>query len=62
VKLRESDRLVTQSVGQELQRHRLAESEIVSPIHFAHPARAEQPDNAVAAVEQRAWRESAVAD
>ena len=62
VKLREADRLVTQRVRQKLQRHRLPESEIVSPIHFAHAAFAEQPDNAVSAVEHRPWRESAVAD
>ena len=62
VKLREPDRLVTQRVGQKLQRDRLTEPEIVSPIHLAHAAFAEQADDAIAAVEQRAWRETAVAD
>jgi hypothetical protein len=62
VKLREPDRLVTQSLRQKLQRHGLAEPEVVSPIHLAHSAFAKQPDDAISAVEQRSWRESAVAD
>jgi hypothetical protein len=51
VKLREPDRLVAQSVRQKLECHRLTESEIVSSVHFAHAALAEQPDDAIAAVE-----------
>ena len=62
VKLREPDRLVTQPVGQKLERDWLAESEIVSAIDLTHAAFAEQSDNPISAVEQRAWRESAVAD
>ena len=48
--------------GQELQRDRLAELEIVGPVDFAHPALAQAPDDAVAAVEERARREAAVVD
>ncbi len=50
------------SVGQKLQRDGLPEPEIVSAIDLAHAAFAEQSDNPISAVEQRAWCESAVAD
>ena len=49
-------------VRQELQRDRLAEAQIVGPIDLAHAAAAEQTDDAVAAVEERARREAPVAD
>ena len=51
VELREARRVVSQVVGQELQRDRLTEPEIVGAVDLAHAAAAEQPDDAVAAVE-----------
>ena len=44
---------------QELERHGLAQLEIVGPVHFAHAALAEESDDAVALGEDRAGRESA---
>ena len=60
VELREPRRVVRERRRQELQRDRLAELQVVGPIDLAHAAAAEQADDAVAAVEQRAGREAAV--
>ena len=49
-------------LGQELQRDRLTELEVVGAIDLAHPAPAEAPDDAIAGVEQGAGREPAVVD
>ena len=62
VKLREADRVGGDGIGQELERDRLAEAEIVGAIHLAHAALAEQADDPVAAVENGAGREAAVTD
>ena len=62
VKLREARGIAGDRVGQELQRDRLPEPEIVGAIDLAHAAFAEQADDAIAAVEHRARRKAAVAD
>ncbi len=49
-----------QLVGQELQRHRLAELEIVGPVDLAHAAAAEQADDPVAPGDHRARKEAPV--
>ena len=43
---------------QELQRDDLAKRQILGAIHFAHPAFADDPDDAIAAGEQRAGRKA----
>ena len=62
VKLSEAHRIVAERFRQELQRDRLAEAQIVRPIHLPHPAAAEETDDPVAAVEQRAGSKAPVAD
>jgi hypothetical protein len=62
MKLSETNRIVGQPLGEKLQRDSLAEPEIVGAIDFTHAAPAEQPDDAVAAVEHRPWSEAPVAD
>jgi hypothetical protein len=47
---------------QELQRDGLAELQVVGAVHLAHAAPAEPSDDAVAAAEERAGRETAVVD
>ena len=49
VKLREPRRIGGGAIGQELQRDRLIEGEILGAIHFTHAAAPEQRDEAVAA-------------
>ena len=57
VELRQARGVGVSVVGQELQRDRLFELEVVGAIDLAHAAAAEQRDDAVAAGEQRAGRE-----
>ena len=62
VELREARRIATKVVGQELQRDRLSEAQIVCPIDLAHPAASEKADDPITLVENGARSESAVAD
>jgi hypothetical protein len=62
VELREPRRIAAKLHGQELQRDRLSETEIVRPVHFAHPAASEQADDSVPFVENGARSESSVVD
>jgi len=50
------------SRGQELQRNGLAQRQVVGPVHLAHPAAAEQTDDAPAARQHGARREPSVLD
>ena len=50
------------SRGQELERDRLAELQVVGAVDLAHAAAAEQADDAIAAAEDRARREAPVVD
>ena len=59
VKLREPAVVVGGAAGQELQRDRLIEGEVVGAIHFSHAAAAEQRDQPVAAGDDGAGREAA---
>jgi hypothetical protein len=54
VELRQTHRVVAKRDGQELQRHRLAEAEVVGAVDLAHPTLPQQPDDPVAPVEDRA--------
>ena len=56
----EARRVVGDVGGQELQRDRLAELQVVGAVDLAHAAAAEQADDAVAAGEQGAGREAPV--
>ena len=58
VELREPHGIARRGLGQELQRDLLAEPQVVGAIDLAHAAAAEQPEDAVAAVEHRAGRET----
>ena len=49
-------------LGQELQRHGLAQREVGGAIDFAHAAAAQQSDDAVASAQQRAGEEAAFVD
>ena len=62
MELRQPRRIAIERLGEELQRDRLAELQIVGPIHLAHTAPTEAPDDPVAAVEDGSGRESAVID
>jgi hypothetical protein len=62
VELGETDRIVAKPGWKQLERHRLAESQVVGTIDFSHTARAEQSDDPVATVEYGARRETAVID
>lgn len=59
VKLREPAIVVGGATGQELQRDRLIQREVVGAIHFSHAAAAKQRDQPVAAGDDRAGREAA---
>jgi hypothetical protein len=48
--------------GQELERNRLSEFQIVGAIHLAHPAASQPADDAIASAKQRAGLEPAVID
>ena len=48
--------------GEQLQRNRLTEPQIVSAIHLAHAPAPEKADNAVASGEDAAWRKARVAE
>ena len=52
------DGIVGERAGQELQRDRRPELEVVGAVDLAHAAAAEQPDDAVAAGEHRSRRET----
>src|SRR5258706_7050106 len=45
---------------QEFEGYRLAEAQVRGAINFAHSSGAQQTDNAIAAAQQRAWKESAL--
>ena len=62
VELREPDGIGADRVGQELQRDRLAEAEVVGAVDLAHAALAEEADDAEPSVEHRTGREAAVID
>ena len=62
VKLREASGIAAEVLGQELQGHRLPEPEVVGPIHLAHPAAAEQADDSIPIVQDRARSKPAVVD
>ena len=62
VKLRETHRIVTKVLGQELQRDRLPEAHVIGAIDLAHPAAPEKADDAVARIEQRTRCETSVID
>ncbi len=62
VQLRESRRIAVHVGGQELERDRLSELQIVGAEDLAHPAAAKTSDDAVAAAEDRPRREAAVID
>ena len=51
VEARKRGRIARRHFGQELERDFLAECEVVRAINFAHPAAAEQRDDAIAAGE-----------
>ncbi len=57
VKLREPAVVAGYPGRQEFQRDRLVERQVVGAIHFSHAAASEQGDKAVAAGDNRAWRE-----
>jgi hypothetical protein len=59
VKLREAPRIARQMIGQQLESDRLSELQIFGAVHLAHAAAPERRDDAKAAGEQRAGRESA---
>ena len=44
--------------GQKLQRHRLAQRQVVGAIHLAHATLAEQSHDSVAAGQDRAWQKT----
>ncbi len=62
VQLRQLRRIAVDVGGQELERDRLTELEIVGAINLAHPAAPAALDDAIAAAEQRARREATVVD
>ena len=62
VELREPARVGREVLGQKLQRHGLAQTQIVGAVDLAHPAAAEQAGHAVPAVEHGPRRESPVID
>ena len=62
VQLHQPRGIVVDFRGQELERDRLRQLEIVGAIHLAHAAAAETPDDAVAAAEQGAGRKPPVVD
>ena len=47
------------ALWQELERDRLLEREVVGTVDLAHPAAAEERDQAIARRDDRAWREAA---
>jgi hypothetical protein len=49
--------IIRERLGQEFQRHRLSELEIVSPIHLSHSSAAYQPDDSVSVGQHHARRE-----
>ena len=51
--------IVCKRLGQEFQRHRLSQLEIVGAINLAHASAADQPDNAIPAGQHHPRRESA---
>ena len=59
VELRQAAIVGRDAAGQELQRDRLIERQVVGAIHFAHAAASEQGDEPIAAGDDRAGREGA---
>ncbi len=53
-------RLTMHRFGQELERDRLAQLQVLGPIHLPHATATDQSDDAVAAKEKRARREAAL--
>ena len=51
-------RVAFQGGGEELQRDRLVEPQVVGAVHLAHAAAAEQRDDAVAGGEHAPWRKA----
>jgi hypothetical protein len=62
VQLRQPHGITGDGAGQEIEGNRLTEAQIVGAIDFAHAATAEESDDAIAAVEQRPWREAPMVD
>jgi hypothetical protein len=62
VDLHQARGVAIDGVRQELQRHRLPQFQVVGAVDLSHPALAEAPDDAVAAVEEGARREPAMID
>jgi hypothetical protein len=62
VELRQPRGIAVDALGQELERDRLPEFEIVRAVDLAHPAASEPSDDAVAVVEHGAGREPSVID
>ena len=62
VELGEARGVAVERFGEELERDRLAELQVVGAIDLAHAAAAEPADDAVTAVEDRAGRKAAVVD
>ena len=62
VELGQARRIAVDVSGQELQRDRLPELQIVGPKHLAHAAASEAPDDAVAAAEEGAGGKAPVID
>ena len=59
VKLGELRRVGGDTIGEEFQRDRLIQCEIVGAVHFAHPAAPEQRDESIPPADDGAGRESA---
>jgi hypothetical protein len=62
VELREPLRIAHEPGRQELQRDGLPEPQIVGAVDLPHAAAAEEPEDEVAVVEDRAWRKTPVID
>jgi hypothetical protein len=62
VELRQPRRIAIDIAGQELQRDRLSELEVIRAVDLAHASASEPADDAVAAAEDGTRREAAVID
>ena len=62
MELRQARGIAIDVGGQELERDRLSELQIVGAVDLAHPAAADAPDDPIAAAEQRSGRKAPMVD